>query len=1145
MTAPGERQSTQIPAPLVFLSHAGADIESAKELRRLLGGQPGIQVWLDAEQLKPGDLWQAKIEEALQQASAFLVYVGRGGVQGYVDFEVRVALDRSIKDKSFRLIPVLGPGANPDLLPPFLKQYQWQDLREGLREGSDLRDLVAILKGKEVKSLEVVLPSPFLGLKPFEEGDSVLFYGRDKETRQLLDRLRADNFLAVVGDSGSGKSSLVRAGLLPALRRGRFHDGTSWIGSWRMATVRPGGDPFSELAEALPDLGEMEETERLRFVDEAKRLLADGNGGLRSAIAALVPEGSHVLLVVDQFEELFTLSRDMKERNRFVDCLLGSASSKGARPVHVVITLRADFYSHCFQHPALPKRIANNQFPVGRMDREQMREVIEKPLSYVRAKAEPGLVDALLDEAGDEPGNLPLLAHALLELWERSDRKTLTHRAYEDIGRLSGALGNYAEGVYLSGLPETADRDLTRRIFLALTQVGEGAPDTRRRQRKTDLLALGDDDEATARLLTVLSKSRLISVSGRVSPEPESTDEWVEVAHEALIRKWERLKKWIDEGRESLRLERWILQAAEEWEARGRDPTLLLRARPAEVEKWFKENRAHLAARILDFVVASFAARKKESRRRSLLRFALAALALGTSAAFIWGYLSRRQATTSYRNFQLADQVVQQMLTIVDSEEMDDIPQVGALRAELLDKAGLVYKEFQARESNDPRLRMQNALATRRLADIYRQLKQNKEAESAYQLAIARFSKLAEEFPQDSLYQQELANCYNWLGESLRDHDRPAAKRAYDQALVLQESLVAKFPRQAQCQRDLARTANNRGIVLAALGSTEPALRDFERAIESYQALRDSDRSQTFRNDCTQGLAWSYNNLGKLLDAQGRRENAQANYQRAIDLAQELSSREPGQRQYQRELATYYNNLANLHYQAGQLQQANDLSHRSLDLLQQLAAPAPLLSGEVANAYNTLGAILDSRKLTAAAAEAFEKAITIFERLEGQYTDFSKEPLLEERFGNSLLGRGKLHFDGRQFADANRQLCRAVSYHRDQTCLDADYWHLARSLHSSHHLQAATLASDLSRDLPDAMNPLTAAKMMIHCNDLTPGHSTKQERFQVRAIELLQEAAAKGTLTLRDLAASEFDEIRQREDFQKLLAAVRQSQRTS
>jgi tetratricopeptide (TPR) repeat protein len=961
--------------------------------------------------------------------------------------------------------------------------------------------------------------------------------------------LRVDKFLAVVGDSGSGKSSLVRAGLIPALQRGRFHDGKSWVGAWRIAVVRPGDRPFSELAEGLPHLARgMSDTERLSFVAEAKRLISESGGdGLRSAISALVPEKACVLLIVDQFEELFTLNRNANERIRFIDSLLDAAGAAGARPVHVIITLRADFYSHCFQHRELPKRIARNQFPVRRMGRAQMREVVEKPLLLVGAEAEPGLVDSLLNDVGDEPGNLPLLEHALFQLWERRQGRTLTHQAYIEIGRLSGALRNYAEQVYENRLQGATDRELARRILLRLTELGEGAQDTRRRERKVDLLALGDGEESAARVLAVLSDARLISIGGHVSGETEAKDESVEVAHEALIREWPRLRSWVNEDRECLRLERWVLQASEEWEAQGRDPSLLLRARLPEVEQWARDEARHLPRRASEFVKASIAARKKERRRKRLFSLAVGLLALGALTAALWGYANRREADLSYRNFELADQVVRQMLTIVDSEVMEEVPQVGELRAELLKKASLVYKEFQEGKSRDPRLRLQNALATRRLADIYRQLKENQEAEKAYLAAIARLNQLVQEYPGDPHYPQELANGHNWLGELLRDYNPQGALEAYNQALEIQERLVEKLPHDREYQREWARTSNNRGIVLSALGRFEPARSDFERAIQRYETLRADDRPPAVvRSDFLQELAWSYNNLGKLLAGEGKREDARSSYRHAIALGEELTAREPDRRQYRRELATYYNNLANLHYRTGDSATARGLSRKALDLLEELAAPAPLLRGELANAYNTLGGILDSLELRAEAEEAFAKALTLFESLEREYEDFSKEAVLKERFGNSLLGRGKLYFDKGRFLEASRFFCRAVSYHRDRNLLDVDFWYLAKSLESAHQVEAAALARELSRDLPDDLNPLKVAAAMAHCLTLMPAEpSSPPRQCQVRALELLQEGADKGTLSLERLESPEFHGLRNVDGFQGLLARLRSRPRNS
>ena len=216
------------------------------------------------------------------------MYVGPGGVHNWVDNEVRVALDKSTKDRSFRLIPVLGPGSDPDGLPLFLKQHQWQDFREGFEQAAALKDLIGAVSETPAETVSVLPPgkAPFRGLLAFDVEDALLFYGREQETNELLDKLRADPFLAVVGDSGSGKSSLVRAGLIPALHRGRFYDGKSWVPSWRVAIVRPGSDPFSGLAEGLPALDpRMSPKDHLEFVATARQQLSQGTDGVRCYVA--------------------------------------------------------------------------------------------------------------------------------------------------------------------------------------------------------------------------------------------------------------------------------------------------------------------------------------------------------------------------------------------------------------------------------------------------------------------------------------------------------------------------------------------------------------------------------------------------------------------------------------------------------------------------------------------------------------------------------------------------------------------------------------------------------------------------------------------------------------------------------------------
>ena len=223
---------------MLFLSHSGADSEQAKTLAALLR-QANVDVWLDLEKLKPGVRWMEELETALHSADDFAVYVGESGVRDWLDREVRFALDRNAADRAFRIFPILGPGTSEDALPAFLRQHQYQrlDLSRGLPTATALERLVGAIRDEPPEPISV-LPegkSPFLGLRPFDVDDALLFYGRDREVEELLERLQRQRFLAVVGASGSGKSSLVRAGLIPALLRGRFQDGDAWAQSWRVA----------------------------------------------------------------------------------------------------------------------------------------------------------------------------------------------------------------------------------------------------------------------------------------------------------------------------------------------------------------------------------------------------------------------------------------------------------------------------------------------------------------------------------------------------------------------------------------------------------------------------------------------------------------------------------------------------------------------------------------------------------------------------------------------------------------------------------------------------------------------------------------------------------------------------------------------
>jgi hypothetical protein len=570
----------------VFLSHAGADTQAARQFAEVLR-RDGLEVWFDKDNLQPGDSWMATLEEAISHASAMIVYVGSLGIQAWVDREVRFGLVRNTHNReAFRFIPVLGEGADLAKLPPFVQQQQCVDLRDRQRAPEQIRRLIEVLRHAPPQA---AIPaeywtthSPFRSLQTFGPEDSWLFFGRDIETGELLTRLGRAPTLAVIGNSGSGKSSLIQAGLIPALQRGRFRLGGETVDSWRIAVFRPSVSPFDYLAEALPgQLGaELSAPDRAKFIDYCKQKLPAGGEALRTAIAALITptapaaKGTHVLLVADQFEELFTLVPDRATRSRYIDSPLAAARPDGVVPVRLVLALRADFYGNCLDYPKLSACLDTNNYNVPPMSPPQLREAIENRLALAGARAETGLIDSLLADVGSEPGNLALLERALAHLWVKSaSGRTLTNNGYAGIGRIRGAIGRHADEVY-RGLGE-AEQRLAQRIFLELVQLGEGDQDTRRRVAKEALLHLGDPEQVE-RVIARLASKRLLATSGKGQQSP--AESFVEVSHEALIREWPALREWLRDNREDLRLGRLLLQAAEEWRELNRDPSALIRS---------------------------------------------------------------------------------------------------------------------------------------------------------------------------------------------------------------------------------------------------------------------------------------------------------------------------------------------------------------------------------------------------------------------------------------------------------------------------------------------------------------------------------------------------------------------------------------
>ncbi len=436
---------------------------------------------------------------------------------------------------------------------------------------------------------------PFKGLAFFDEDDTHLFFGRAALAASLSAQVQTLfspaytgwRFLAVVGASGSGKSSLVRAGLVPVLRP---------ILGDAIHVFTPTTRPLEALALSL--------TRTAPGVAATATLLDDLGRDPRSlhlaaARLAQASQAPRLLLVVDQFEEMFTLCRNEGERRAFIDNLLCAAQSPG--PTAVVIALRADFYAQCAPYDALREALSQGQQYIGAMGAAELRQAIEEPARGHGWSFEPGLVDLMLREVGDAPGALPLLSHALLETWQRRRGRTLALAGYQASGGVGGAIAHTAENTYRQLAP--AQQIIARNIFLRLTALGssgdgQDAPElfTRRRVALVELIPPGDKACQVQQVLTRLADARLVT-TGQAT---------VEVAHEALISAWDRLREWLNENRAGLRLHRQLTEAAQEWERMGIDTGVLYRGvRLAQAVEWAEAHEADLNPQERAFLAAS------------------------------------------------------------------------------------------------------------------------------------------------------------------------------------------------------------------------------------------------------------------------------------------------------------------------------------------------------------------------------------------------------------------------------------------------------------------------------------------------------------------------------------------------------------
>jgi hypothetical protein len=574
-----------------FISYSRADSAAAEMLRARLK-EADLNVFLDRYSLPAGQPWHPWLEEHLTSCRALVVLVGPLGFGEWQHREIQLGLDRQASaaktGQAFPVIPVLLPGLANDVVPvgSFLSLNTWVDLRPGLDEPESLQRLVAGAQGRAIDAAaaERLLAglTPYRGLLPFREQDAGLFFGRERFVKDLVrkvGRRSATNVVAVMGRSGSGKSSIVNAGLFPALRREKGLGGQA---VWQILDLRPHAEPLHQLVNAFdPPEAKPGSTKYREHLNEGAQRFRDGKVTLAEIVRDRLQNetgSTHLLLYVDQWEELYTqalcrevkkdedLLQPVKDVKLFIDLVLEAAAKP---PCTLVLSVRSDFYPDIQNHDGLRAAVQESQVSLGTMNEAELRAVIEGPPKALGASADKKLTEKLICDIGLDPasgrsdeydiGKLPLLEYALERAWAKRVGPRI---GVENYSGLEQALEERANALF--GRLSAEEQAAAKRLFVSLVTPGEGREDTRAR------IDMPDDAAMRSVIQTFASTEARLIVTGEGGERGS-----VEVSHEALIRHWRELRQWIDVNRENLRTRARLREERTEWLKRNKDSELL------------------------------------------------------------------------------------------------------------------------------------------------------------------------------------------------------------------------------------------------------------------------------------------------------------------------------------------------------------------------------------------------------------------------------------------------------------------------------------------------------------------------------------------------------------------------------------------
>ena len=629
-----KQPETRLVSYDLYLSYNREDNDAVELVAKLLRRR-GLKVFDRKQQLSQGRSWSESLQNALADSSAIAIFVGPMGLNSVQYTELAFAIQQQQTDISFRLVPVWLNEARPDV--SMLRRANWVDFREGdSPEAVDAlinaaRGAPEIDETRAMVSAELSRVNPYQGLMPFREETASLFFGREESTKIVINELSRRNLIAVVGSSGVGKSSLVHAGVVPALRTSP--DGRVWT----ILSMTAGENSLYNLALSVSNLAEVTSDLIASNLTSSGLVLAQAleSGAISLAqlverIMLWVPGTDRVLLVIDQWEQIYSSSQSKQEIQKFIEMVVDATHSS---PLSVILTLRSDFIQEALANRSLADALQGGIVNLSTMTHDELYRVIVEPARLLGYGFESGLPERMLRDLEQE-GTMPLLQFSLAELWEERKGLNILRSSYEVIGR-QHALEHRAERVF--GSLNSYEQDAARNVMVQLVNAGDGEVFTRRRLVMSQIVPAGVIfvEKFLAEKLLVIDKGH------------------IEFAHEAIIRSWPRLRSLIDENREILQQVAKLRVSASRWQTEGRNAALLLPSGRdlsdavqllRYYEKWatYPELLAFLDASINQEMTETTARRRRVARTRRITALAAAISALLSMAGTVVAFTSMK-----------------------------------------------------------------------------------------------------------------------------------------------------------------------------------------------------------------------------------------------------------------------------------------------------------------------------------------------------------------------------------------------------------------------------------------------------------------------------------------------------------------------